>query len=591
MADFPAPAQSAALRILQRCELGGVRATAEAIRGFLTERGCAESDLRDFELVLVEGCNNAVKYAPDSAQALPVLVECLCDGSTVELRIHDHTPGFDWPAKAALPAPESEGGRGVFLMSTLMDEANYFRASGENILVLRKKLGSVFQPPASTTDQDQVIGELVEELSSCYESLSAIFRYSAARTGSGELRDFAQRLLGDLQQITSADWFVLRLKARTELQLEVFVASEPALQLSPLDLRAGGAAKSPVELVAAVERRNVWFSAAQPLRDGDPLAIKSGDDGLVHPIFGGENLVGTLAIGKRSRASQGHPRAAAFTAGHANVVGTFSEFLAGKILNARVQEEQVARRIVEHELAIASNIQQSLLPRELPALPGVQLSASCRSAQQVGGDFYDVLRVSDHELLFVIADVMGKGVPAAMFAAILRTLVRATPELLRQPAALFTRINRLLFDELSGVDMFITAQLVLLDTRTGRLVAASAGHCPLLIALPPDAAVREILPAGMPLGVQANTQFGEEILQMPPQARALIYTDGLSELLNAQGERFGRERLFDWLKTAARSGQSAPEMKRSLTETLRSFQANLALNDDQTFLIIARQNP
>lgn len=591
MPEFPASSQPAALRILQPCDLSEVRATADAVRAFLVGRGCEAVALADLELVLVEGCNNAIKYAPSSARMLPLIVECLSDGNTVELRIHDHTAGFDWPAKTALPAPESEGGRGLFLMSTLMDEANYFRASGENILVLRKELHSVCEPPAPTTDPDKVIAELVEELSSCYESLSAIFRYSAARTGGGELRDFAQRLLADLQQIVGADWFVLRLKAGNKSQLEVFVASEPALQLPALASNEDLAANLPVELAAATSRRDVWFDAAQPLRTGDPLAVKSGSCGFAHPIFAGEDLVGTLAIGKSSSSAQNNPRGAAFTAGHTNVVGTFSEFLAGQVLNARIQEEQVARRIVEHELAIASSIQLSLLPRELSQLPGVQLAASCRSAQQVGGDFYDVLRVSDHELLFVIADVMGKGVPAAMFAAILRTLVRALPELTRQPAALLARINRLLFDELSGVDMFITAQLVCFDARAGRLTAASAGHCPLLVASPAGDAVQEILPAGMPLGVQVDTRFTEEMLQLPAQARVLIYTDGLSEALNPQGERFGQERLAEWFQAVARGRQSAEELKQSLTETLRRFQSNQPLNDDQTFLIMARQNP
>src|SRR5207244_13408913 len=104
-----------------------------------------------------------------------------------------------------------------------------------------------------------------------------------------------------------------------------------------------------------------------------------------------------------------------------------------------------------------------------PPLTGFGLAGYCESARQVGGDFYDVVKLSDHSLLMVIADVMGKGIPAAMFAATLRSLLRALPELTHQPSELLSRVNRLLFDELSEVDMFITAQLVYVDASQRRL--------------------------------------------------------------------------------------------------------------------------
>jgi serine phosphatase RsbU (regulator of sigma subunit)/anti-sigma regulatory factor (Ser/Thr protein kinase) len=590
MADAPALSQPAALRVVQRCDLDEVRATADAVRKFLTAQGCGATDIADLELVLVEGCNNAVKYTSAPAQHLLIVIECLCDGHKVELRIHDHTDGFNWPAKAILPPADSEGGRGIFLMSSLMETVNYFRAVGENMLLLRRQLTS--QPQTHSVvdpqEQERVIAEMVEELSSCYESLSAIFRYSAVRTSASELRDFAQRLLNDLRQITGATWFVLRLKSRTESRLETFVASEVVLQLPPLAIAENAA--TTVELLAAKQRRTVWFGGDQPLPTDDPLVIQADSHGLVHPIFAGENLVGTLAMGKTKLPDQSHFRTAGFTAGHTNVIGTFSEFLASQVLNAHVQEERVARRLVEHELAIASSIQQSLLPRELPQLPGLQLAAYCRSAQQVGGDFYDVLRVSDREVFVVIADVMGKGIPAAMFAAILRSLVRALPELAREPAALMTRINQLLFSELSNVDMFITAQFVFLDHATGRLAVASAGHCPLLLASAGAEVVREIAPTGMPLGVQQDATFVGEVLQLPPQAHLLLYTDGLSEALNPQGERFGPDRLAQRMEIITQRKLSAEAAKASLATALQDFQANLALNDDETFLIMARQN-
>lgn len=590
MTEPSASSRPVTLRLTQSCDLGAVRATAGVVRKFLADYGCDDAELNACELALVEACNNAVRYVPPENANKSIIVDCLCDTGRIELRVHDHTLGFDWPTEATLPDPESENGRGIFLMRALMDETNYFRAAGENILVLRKNRAVAAKSVLPPHDPDQVINEMLEELSSCYESLSAIFRYSAAQANIRDLKEFAKRLLADLLQITGADWYLLRLATKAEGKLEVFAASETDLQLAPLEMVSAGTTRVSTELNAARSRHVVWFDATHPMESGDPLAaIRSDSHGLVHPIFTGENLVGTLAIGKSARARAGHgpQKGLVFTAGQTNVVGTFAEFLAIQVMNARFHEERVASRLVAHELEIANNIQQSLLPKNLPTVPGIQIAAMCRSAHQVGGDFYDVLRISDHEILLVIADVMGKGVPAAMFAAILRTMVRAAPELAHQPASLLTRVNRMLFDELSGVDMFITAQLGYFNARKSQLLIASAGHCPLLVTSPVDEEVRQISPEGMPLGILEDTVFAEEVIQLPPRGRVMFYTDGLPEALNSQDKRFGQDQLVTWFQQAVHDEQSASELKQSLAETLGRFQTNMVLNDDQTFLIMS----
>jgi anti-sigma regulatory factor (Ser/Thr protein kinase) len=121
------------------CELAQVRPAAQAVTRFLAEQGCAEGDLMDCELALVEACNNAVQYAGPGPSREPILLEVLCDLAEIQLRVTDHTPGFEWPEKAVLPDPERESGRGLYLIRTLMTEARYFRSAGENLLVLRRK--------------------------------------------------------------------------------------------------------------------------------------------------------------------------------------------------------------------------------------------------------------------------------------------------------------------------------------------------------------------------------------------------------------------------------------------------------------------
>jgi len=570
----------AALRFTLPCDLSHVRHASQTVHQFLVEQGCGEEILTACDLALVEACNNAIQYAPESARTRPVSLEVIRTPHQLEVRVTDHTKGFAWPEKIELPAPESESGRGLFLIQSLMDSVLYLRGPGENTLVLRKSLSDERRNNRSQPrmENDGLITGLLEEITSCYESLSAIFRYSTDTGQARDLKKFAHRLLSDLASIVGAEWFVFR-HARDQSYIDVLTASESALDMGPIDVRGGNSDEKFLEAQAVISRKTISFDANSATVAGDPIRLKVRARGLVYPVFVNDELLGTLAIGKNGKS--GAATQPVFTNSQTNAIGTFAQFLAIQIANARMHEASTANRISARELEIAGTIQRSLLLKELPTLPGFELAAFCRSADQVGGDFYDVLKLGEHTALFVIADVMGKGVLAAMFAAILRAVLRATPELNREPAALLSRVNRLLFDELSEVDMFITAQLAFVDVKARKLIVGSAGHCPLLIA---DASgVRSLSPEGMPLGILPDTEFVSETVNLPEHCRVLLYTDGATEATNATGERFGQARLMEWLN---HTRGPAGELQGNLANRLAEFQFKTGLNDDQTFLII-----
>jgi serine phosphatase RsbU (regulator of sigma subunit)/anti-sigma regulatory factor (Ser/Thr protein kinase) len=579
--------QPATLRFALPCELNQVRQAAQTAHRFLMGQGCDEEILTACDLAFVEACNNAIKYAPETARAQPVGVEIICHNGELELRVADHTRGFDWPEQVELPPPESESGRGLFLIQSLMDSARYLRGKGENILIMRKARPSAGAKAGSAPaplDNERLITGLLDELSSAYESLSAIFRYSSAQNKTGDLAKFARNVLTDLSGVVGADWFVFRM-AQHQSRLEVLTASESALDMGSIIFRGENYDAGFLEADAAASRTPVWFDEHRALAPADPLRLKARARGVVFPVFVADNLVGTLTVGKNAKRGVSFPAGErAFTTSQANVIATFVQFLAIQIVNARQQEEQIASRIMARELEIAGSIQRSLLLKEWPQLRGFELAALCRSAHQVGGDFYDVLKLSEDTALLVIADVMGKGVLAAMFAAILRAVLRATPELNREPAALLARVNQILFDELSGVDMFITAQLAFIDTSARRLVVGSAGHCPLLVA--DGSGVKGLSPEGMPLGILADAVFVSETIDLPANCRVLLYTDGLTEAMDATGERFGQERLMDWLQERRGQARPARELQEELADRLTRFQVKTGLNDDQTFLIM-----
>jgi len=189
-----------------------------------------------------------------------------------------------------------------------------------------------------------------------------------------------------------------------------------------------------------------------------------------------------------------------------------------------------------------------------------------------------------------VADVMGKGVPAAMFATITRSLIRAMSAHHCQPAELLGRLNALLYEELSAVDMFITVQLVLVDLRWRHVLAASAGHCPILLASGEPRSVRTLSPTGAPLGILPDVNYDQQCTTLDDPACLMIYTDGLTEALDPSGEMFGGERLSEWLRCNVRFPCAADQLCGLLVEELNRFRAGTSLRDDQTFLILADGN-
>lgn len=586
--NAPQPAYRHNLRLETACSFEAVREAAQFARAWLAEQRVAEEELSAWELALVEAGNNAVEYVTEDKRALPIVIELSVGESEVEVRITDHTPGFDLPESVDLPDLDSEGGRGVFLIKSLTDSAAYLRSRNENQLILRKRRATSGALPEADVnglqgrlaESEQAVGELSEELASSYESLVAMFRYSAELGKSADLRDFASRLLADILQLTETDVAVLRLVHQKTL--ETFLILPDDLQSRVATLGETTVSQS-VEWEALKTREDVWFDAVNPLRAGDPLrAIAGIRAGLVHVVSSGDQPLGTLTI---IRCRKDNPLRSA----QANILHTFVDFLAIQIVNARLLDERTQSRITRRELEIAANIQRSLLPVSVPNVPPFSIAASCTNAREVGGDFYDVLRVGEEGLLVLIADVMGKGVPAALFAAVLRSAVRSMPALYTEPAALLTSVNRTLCDDLSRVDMFVTAKAVFLDVKQQRIVSASAGHCPLLLCRPNQCVAEFADDADLPLGIDFAVEYQQTITPFLPGAVALLFTDGLSELQNPTGKMFDIESLEKFLPQLSPIKVPAANMSNTLQRELDAFRAGAALTDDQTFVILRHE--
>jgi len=582
----PQPAYLQAVELTAACDYAAVREAALFAKNWLVSHRLPETDAAGWELAIAEAGNNAVEYVTAEGRALPVRFHLAIGENEVEVQVTDHTPGFELKGDIELPDDESEGGRGLFLIKSLTDELAYLRGRGENRFVLRKRRASTAAIPSldilelqrRLAETEIALSEMGEELSSSYEGLVAMFRYSAELGKNADLGDFARRLLADVLQLTETDLAVLRVFQGTNLETFLVLPSkdEAALPvLTDLDVSRS------VELEAVKTREDIWFGGRQPLAGTDPLhGLAGAHGGFVHAFGAGDQLLGTITLIRR----QSH---AAFRSAQVNILHTLADFLAIQIVNARLLDERTQSRVTRRELEIAANIQRSLLPVSVPSLPPFSVAASCTNAREVGGDFYDVLRVGEDGLLIFIADVMGKGVPAAFFAAVLRSAVHSMPALYSEPAALLTSVNRTLCDDLSRVDMFVTAQAVFLDVANRRVTAASAGHCPLLLWQPGQPAAQLMDEANVPIGIDIEAEYKEASAPLPPGAAALIYTDGLTEACNPMGEMYGLERLNQSLIAGAAEKKTADTIREAVLADLNAFRAAAPLTDDQTFVVIS----
>ena len=208
---------------------------------------------------------------------------------------------------------------------------------------------------------------------------------------------------------------------------------------------------------------------------------------------------------------------------------------------AKQQQEAQERQRIEQELHVARLIQQTLLPKSLPELEGHQIAAYYQPAREVGGDFYDFLNLEDGRLGLIVGDVSGKGVPAAIVMAITRTMLQAAYRLgSPAPGEILEQVNNILYKDIPS-NMFVTCLAALLDSRTGRLQYANAGHD--LPYLRHAEGVSELWATGMPLGLMPDMSYEQKEITLRPRESVLFYTDGLVEARDPRREMFGTPRM------------------------------------------------
>ena len=233
------------------------------------------------------------------------------------------------------------------------------------------------------------------------------------------------------------------------------------------------------------------------------------------------------------------------------------------------------------EMQRAREIQQSLLPKEIPQLEGFEVAAAWRPAREVSGDYYDVFKLDEHRLGVCIADVVGKGVAAALLMANVQAAVRAYASSAENAAQLCTKVNRLLCENLA-TGKFVTFLYGVLNNETRTFDYCNAGNvCPVLVS---QGTVRSIAVGGAVLGVFPEWQYESANLALGSGDRVLLVTDGITEASDAAEQEFGEEKLAE--AALRHSKRTASEISRLLLEEVSAF-CDSHFHDDATLLVIA----
>jgi sigma-B regulation protein RsbU (phosphoserine phosphatase) len=293
------------------------------------------------------------------------------------------------------------------------------------------------------------------------------------------------------------------------------------------------------------------------------------------PLKVEEKIIGVLNISSEEPV--------AYTAGDLKLANALATQAAVSIENTRLQAERLEQEKIVQELEIARNIQQSFLPDTTPIIEGAGVTALFLPARQVGGDFYDFIPISENNVGLVIADVSGKGVPAALFMALSRALMRANS--LQDPRVSHAVIqtNRLIL-ECATSGLFVTLFYAIVDTQARRLKYVSAGHNPPILYKKKTGEIQLLEADGIALGVLDDIELEEKEVSLEEGDIIVLYTDGVTEAMNVQDEEFGEERLIQVISD--NHALSANELNHKIEDVVMAFAGEAPQFDDFTLMVV-----
>ena len=303
---------------------------------------------------------------------------------------------------------------------------------------------------------------------------------------------------------------------------------------------------------------------------------------LVAPLLYGDKELGVLAVGHSTAGNT-------FSKNDFDVFVSAAEQSAFTLGNALAHKEASQNRKLEKEIRTAREVQKILLPSGDPKIPGFSIAGTNRPAKMVSGDYFDFIDVDEDHLGIVIADVSGKGIAASLIMAMCRSVIRANADYNHSPANVLRAANRQLYPDIRE-DMFISLAYAILDKRSNEILIARAGHDPPLHLMKATGQIVPIKPKGIAIGIDDGEVFDHaialETVELAAGDTLLLYTDGVNEALDPEGEEFGMDRLRDTFER--QSAKNAAGLVEGMIRAIETFAGNAPQNDDITLIAVQK---
>ena len=308
-------------------------------------------------------------------------------------------------------------------------------------------------------------------------------------------------------------------------------------------------------------------------------ASLSGDWVLGYPLLLQNQVFGVLMV----REVTASP---AFWERRLEIIHGIAQQTSLAIQNDISRQEMVQTERIEREMQLARQIQETFLPDVLPEFKHWELDVRWETAREIGGDFYDIFKMENNRIGLVIADVADKGLPAALYMTVSRTLIRASAANNRSPRKVLEEVNELLVND-STDSMFITAIYCILSLDTGEMRYANAGHNLPLLYRRKTGQVEQLPKGGMALGIQKELNLVDHSITIRPGDALVLFTDGVTDLLSPEGEFLGEHRLVEMIQ--AHGKERIQDMLEALDDAFIEFRRGLSPADDITLLAIRRE--
>lgn len=433
---------------------------------------------------------------------------------------------------------------------------------------------------ADETCGEMEMNSLSTELLEKYEEINLLYDFGESLGTVFNAQDIYRIVLERGTELVSAAKALIM--ATDDNSMDMYVAASRGVE--PPELERGDLTCRAACRLAAQEGKPLLLESAEQLtrdlneeKDSSVCNYHHPFPLLCVPLHAKEKRLGMLIIWDK-------PSTEIFTAGDLKLLNAVASQAAISLYNSQLVEELKASERVKRDMEIAERIQMSLLPAKPPDIAGLDLAGKCVPALNVGGDYFDYLPVSEDELAIVIADVSGHNIVATLGIAATRGVLRSEIIRNRSAAGVLTRTNRVIYEDLSAAELFISTFYAVFNRKTGILTYANGGHNLPFIYHADKGKCATINADGMLLGVLDNAEFEERRIKINPGDILVLYTDGVTEAANRNHEQFGEARLRRIIKkNHALSGQQI------LDEILRqvyNHSAGMTQRDDITMIVM-----